>query len=45
MVVAIKGFNMSRLSYKKKYKFILTDYRNDRRANEISGADRHKNCR
>jgi hypothetical protein len=45
LVAAIKGFNMSWLSYKKKYKSILTDYRNDKKANEISGADKHKNCR
>jgi hypothetical protein len=30
---------------RKKYKSILTDYRNDKRANEISGADKHQECR
>jgi hypothetical protein len=30
---------------KKKYKFIISDYKNDKRANEILGADRHQECR
>jgi hypothetical protein len=42
LVAAIKGFNRSWLSCKKKYKSILADYRNDKRANEVSGADRHQ---
>ena len=33
------------LSYKKKYKFILSDYRNDKRANEISDTNRHQEYR
>ena len=30
---------------KKKYTFILSDYRIDKNANEFSGADRHQECR
>ena len=45
LVAAIKGFNKSWLSCKKKYKSIIIDYRNDKRANEISGADKHQECR
>ena len=40
MVTAIKGFNRSWLSCKKKYKTILNDYKIDKRANKISGSDR-----
>ena len=36
---------MSWLSCKKKYKSILSDYKNDKMANEISGSDRHQECR
>ena len=35
MVAGIGGFNRTWLSCKKKYKAILKDYRNDKRANEI----------
>ena len=45
LVAAIKGFNRSWLPYKKKYKCILDDYRNDKRANEILGVDRHQECK
>jgi hypothetical protein len=33
------------LSCKKKYKYILADYRNDKMANEISGAYGHQEYR
>ena len=33
------------MSYKKIYKSILSDYKNDKRANEISGADKHQECK
>ena len=45
MVAGIRGFNRTWLSCKKKYKTILTEYRNDKRANEISGTDRKQECR
>jgi hypothetical protein len=45
MVVGIRGFNRTWLSCKKKYKAILKEYRNDKRANEISGTDRKQDCR
>jgi hypothetical protein len=45
LVAAIKGFNRSCLSCKKKYKYILANNINDKRANEISGADRQQECR
>jgi hypothetical protein len=45
MVAGIRGFNRSWLSCKKKYKTILAEYRNDKRANEISGSDRKQECR
>jgi hypothetical protein len=45
LVVAIKGFNRSCLLCKKKSKFILIDYKNDKMANEISSVDRHQECR
>jgi hypothetical protein len=45
MVAGIRGFNRTWLSYKKKYKAILKEYRNDKRANEISGTDRKQDCR
>ena len=45
MVAGIRGFNRSWLSCKKKYKNILAEYRNDKRANEISGSDRKQECR
>ena len=40
MVVAIKGFNQSWSSCKKKYKTILNVYGTNKRANEILGSDR-----
>jgi hypothetical protein len=45
MVIGIRGFNRTWLSCKKKYKVILKEYRNDKRANEISGTDRKQDCR
>jgi hypothetical protein len=36
---------MSWLSCKKKYKSIIADYRKDKMANEVSGADRHQECK
>jgi hypothetical protein len=45
LVAAIKGFNKSWLSCKKKYKSILAHYRNDKNANKISGAAKHQECR
>jgi hypothetical protein len=45
LVAAIKGFNRSWLSCKKKYKAILSEYKTDKRANEISGTDRKQECR
>ena len=45
MVAAIRGFNRSWESCKKKYKIIWTEYKNDKRANEISGSDRHQDCK
>ena len=33
------------LSCKKKYKYIISDYRNDKRANKILGSDKHQECR
>lgn len=45
MVAGIRGFNRTWLSCKKKYKTILAEYRNDKRANEISGTDRKQECR
>ena len=45
MVAGIRGFNRTWLSCKKKYKTILADYRNDKRANEILGTDRKQECR
>jgi hypothetical protein len=44
LVAAIKGFNRSRLSCKKKYKSILADYKNDKMANGVSCADRYQEC-
>ena len=44
-MAAIKGFNRSWLSCKKKYKTILSEYRADKRANEISGSDRKQDCK
>ena len=41
----IWGFNRSWLPYKKKYNNILAEYRNNKRANEISGSDRKQECR
>ncbi|CAA9492270.1 MAG: hypothetical protein AVDCRST_MAG96-1567 [uncultured Segetibacter sp.] len=45
MVAAIRGFDRSWESCKKKYKVIWTEYKNDKRANEISGSDRHQECK
>jgi hypothetical protein len=45
IVAAIKAFNRSWLSCKKKYKTILSEYRTDKRANEISGSDRKQKCK
>lgn len=45
MVAAIRGFDRSWESCKKKYKVIYTEYKNDKRANEISGSDRHQECK
>jgi hypothetical protein len=45
MVATIQGFDRSWESCKKKYKVIYTEYKNDKRANEISGLDRHQKCK
>ena len=45
MVAAIKSFNRSWLSCKKKYKIILNEYRTDKIANEISSSDRKQECK
>jgi hypothetical protein len=45
MVTTIQGFDHSWKSCKKKYKVIYTKYKNDKRANEISGLDRHQECK
>jgi hypothetical protein len=45
MVAAIRGFDRSWESCKKKYKTIYAEYKNDKRANEISGSDRHEDCK
>ena len=45
MVVAIRGFEHSWKSCKKKYKVIYIKCKNDKRANEISGSDRHQECK
>jgi hypothetical protein len=45
LVAAIKGFNKSWLSCKNKYKSILANYRNDKMTNEVSGANRHQECK
>ncbi len=45
MVAAIQGFDRSWESCKKKYKVIYAEYKNDKRANEISGSDRHQECK
>ena len=45
MVAGIRGFNRSWLSCKKKYKNILAEYRNDKRANEISDSDCKQECK
>jgi len=45
MVAVIKGFNRTWLSCKKKYKTILSEYKTDKRANEISGSDRKQECK
>jgi hypothetical protein len=45
MVAAIRGFDHSWKSCKKKYKVVYTEYKNDKRANEISGSDRHQECK
>jgi hypothetical protein len=45
MVAAIRGFDRSWESCKKKYKVVYTEYRNDKRANEISSSDRHQECK
>jgi hypothetical protein len=45
MVAAIRGFDRSWESCKNKYKVIYTEYKNDKRANEISGSDRHQECK
>jgi hypothetical protein len=44
MVAAIKGFNRTWLSCKKKYKTILSENRTDKRVNKISGSDRKQEC-
>ena len=41
MVEEIWGFDRSWKSCKKKYKVIYTEYKNDKRVNEISNSDRH----
>ena len=45
LVAAIKGLNRSRLSYNKKYKSILADYKNNKMANGVSCANRYQECR
>jgi hypothetical protein len=45
MVAPIRGFDWSWESCKKKYKVVCTEYKNDKRANEISGSDRHQECK
>jgi hypothetical protein len=44
-VAAIRGFDRSWESCKKKYKVVYTEYKNDKRAYEISGSDRHQECK
>jgi hypothetical protein len=45
MVTGIKGFNCIWLFCKKKYKTILKEYKNDKKANEIKCIDKKQNCR
>jgi hypothetical protein len=45
MVATIRGFDRSWKSCKKKYKIMYTEYKIDKRANEISGTDRHQECK
>jgi hypothetical protein len=45
MVAGIQGFNRSWLSCKKKYKSILAQCKNNKRANEIPGSNRKQKCR
>jgi hypothetical protein len=45
MVAAIKGFNRTWLSFKKKYKTILSEYIIDKIANKISGSDKKQECK
>jgi hypothetical protein len=45
MVATIRGFDHSWESCKKKYKVVYTEYKNDKRANESSGSDRHQECK
>ena len=45
MVATIWKFDRSWESCKEKYKVIYTKYKNDKRANEISGLDRHQECK
>ena len=42
---AIRGFDRSWKSCKKKYKTIYAEYKNDKRANKIYGSDRHQDCK
>jgi hypothetical protein len=44
MVAALCGFDQIWKSYKKKYNVVYTKYKNDKRANEISGTDKHQEC-
>ena len=45
MVVGIRELIRTWFSCKKKYKAILKEYRNDKRANEILSTDKKQDCR
>jgi hypothetical protein len=45
MVATICDFDRSWESCKKKYKIVYNEYKNDKRANEILGTDRHQECK
>lgn len=43
LIVAIKGFNHSWLSCKKKYKYILKSHKYDKKTNDVSKLHKIKN--
>lgn len=45
IVTRIRNFNCTWLSYKRKYRTILNDYRNEKRMNKVSRSDRKHECR